>query len=291
MRSLLTLAIAPVLVFASVAAAQIAHDTGTGNDACLDTVSAGAMSRALVYLHPEVVGDSSAGAIGAAGLLAQEAAGALRLLLGDSASTIPRGEPRVDWRHMHGRLEMVLLRDGRHRVDGADSLDAGMALLAQAIERVSPSEAADLLPTPGPDSVRIAFTLVWPTVDHAGRVRSVDERPLVPAFTIAYPWVDPVAPLRIVQPRYPDWGRGVYPVGAVILDFVVDTSGRADRATIHDWWPAGRPRLAGQRGEWYDEFVRAVRASVEQSRYLPARIGGCPTRQLVRQPFQFLLTQ
>lgn len=288
--ALFTLAIVASVRIASTASAQLpVHPLQ--RDPCLDTISAAAMTRVLVYLHPRVIGDSSVAAINAAGLFAQDAAAALRPLLGDTVSAVPRGEPRLRWRQVRGAMGVILFRDGQHRTDGADSLDDAMSLLARAVASLRPAAEADLVPAGGPDSLRIALEFEWPTVDGDGRPTSLEARPLIPAFTIAHPWVDPVAPLQSVKPSYPEQPRHSNVEGTVYLTFIVDTSGRADPSTFRDPWPAGRPRPTGDEADWWNAFVAAARQSVEQSTFRPARIGGCPIRQLVRQPFAFRLNR
>jgi hypothetical protein len=71
------------------------------------------------------------------------------------------------------------------------------------------------------------------------------------------------------------------------MQFVVDSSGRVDPATLRDLWPADRPRLTGELGGHYRAFLSAVRDGLADARYVPARVGGCATRQLVQQPFEF----
>jgi TonB family protein len=66
--------------------------------------------------------------------------------------------------------------------------------------------------------------------------------------------------------------------GSVDLSFVVDETGRVTPGTV---------RLVSFTTA---AFAQAVLDIVPRFRLEPATIGGCPVKQLVRQPFQFHLT-
>jgi TonB family protein len=85
-------------------------------------------------------------------------------------------------------------------------------------------------------------------------------------------------PVRVIeQPplRYPPTLGQAGITGRVELEYVVDTSGRAE--------PASLRALASTRRE----FEAAARAVVLSSRYRPARLHGQVVRQLVRQTLSF----
>ena len=78
-------------------------------------------------------------------------------------------------------------------------------------------------------------------------------------------------------PRYPERERNAGREGEVLLDVVLD-----ERGTI----VPGTLRLVRYTSA---PFVRAVYSALEQMRFAPATIAGCPVKQLVRAPFQFEL--
>jgi TonB family protein len=80
-------------------------------------------------------------------------------------------------------------------------------------------------------------------------------------------------------PRYPEGLRDEGIEGEVLVQFVVDTSGRADMRTF---------RLLGP-SRVYREFVQAVFDNIPKMRFTPAELGGCKVRQLVQLPFAFKL--
>ena len=80
-------------------------------------------------------------------------------------------------------------------------------------------------------------------------------------------------------PVYPASLRSAQIEGMVLATFVVDTTGRAEPATIRF------------REVTHPQFAEAVRQSLLRSRYLPALVRGRPVRQLVDQRFAFALTR
>jgi protein TonB len=81
------------------------------------------------------------------------------------------------------------------------------------------------------------------------------------------------------QPRYPDMLRSANVEGEVLVQFVVDTTGRADMSQFKVLKTS------------HDLFTNSVRQNVAVSRYYPAEIGGRKVKQLVQQPFNFALNR
>jgi protein TonB len=86
-----------------------------------------------------------------------------------------------------------------------------------------------------------------------------------------------VVPLGGAAPRYPETLRGAGVEGEVVAEFVVDTTGRVEPATV----------TFPQRA--HPLFEQAVRQALRGMRFRPAEAGGRTVRQLVRQPFVFAL--
>jgi protein TonB len=80
-------------------------------------------------------------------------------------------------------------------------------------------------------------------------------------------------------PVYPSALRAAQLEGTVVARFVVDSTGRAEAASII-FPEASHP-----------QFAEAVRQALLRSRYLPAIVAGRPVRQLVEQRFAFTLTR
>ena len=90
---------------------------------------------------------------------------------------------------------------------------------------------------------------------------------------------DPVQPLPgNSPPAYPELLRSANVTGFVIAQFVVDTLGRADTATIK------------MLKSSHELFSQAVRAAIPAMRFKPARTGGRKVKQLVQQRFDFNLS-
>ena len=75
--------------------------------------------------------------------------------------------------------------------------------------------------------------------------------------------------------RYPDDLRSRYVSGCVLVQFVVDTTGRADMSTFRVLKVS------------HPEFAQAVREGLPAMRFRPAELGGRKVRQVVEQPVDF----
>ena len=88
-----------------------------------------------------------------------------------------------------------------------------------------------------------------------------------------------VEPVGGAAPRYPETLRSAGVEGEVVAEFVVDTTGRVEAASVR--FAAGAHPL----------FEAAVRQALRGMRFRPAEAGGRAVRQLVRQPFVFALSR
>lgn len=79
-------------------------------------------------------------------------------------------------------------------------------------------------------------------------------------------------------PRYPDELRRARVSGCALVQFIVDTTGRADRGTL---------RLLSYSDR---EFVRAVWDALPLMRFTPAEVRGRKVPQVVVQPFTFTIS-
>jgi hypothetical protein len=289
--------VAPHAVHAQIADSSPAY----GRSSCLDTIPASAMTRVPVYAAASPADSTSASARAAlpsADVLTQLAAERVRAMLGASEGKLPAGEPAVTWRGLDAELRLTGYRDGRYvwTIGGADTTArgrAGAALLGRALAAVQADGElfAWLDGTPG-DSAAFVIALHRPDVDRAGKLTLPKLRLAVPVLSVAAPWDEPAGKIRSnVSPKYPRRPREMNIVGSVILQFVIDTTGRADMSTVRDLWPRDRPRLTGDFGAAYDEFLEAARAALPRYRFTPMRIGGCVVRQRVQLPFEWALAR
>jgi len=80
-------------------------------------------------------------------------------------------------------------------------------------------------------------------------------------------------------PRYPDMLRSANVEGEVLVQFVVDTTGRVERGSVKVLKSS------------HELFTNSVQSALNNMRFYPAEIGGRKVKQLVQQPFNFALTK
>jgi periplasmic protein TonB len=80
-------------------------------------------------------------------------------------------------------------------------------------------------------------------------------------------------------PRYPDMLRSANVEGEVLVQFVVDTTGKVENGSIKILKSS------------HDLFTNSVRSALSNMKFYPAEIGGRKVKQLVQQPFNFTLTR
>jgi protein TonB len=81
------------------------------------------------------------------------------------------------------------------------------------------------------------------------------------------------------RPVYPEALRSVGLAGEVVVQFVIDSVGRADMRTL------------SIISSTNDRFTESVRRALEKARFAPAEFGGRKVAQVVRMPFVFSLTR
>ncbi|MFN2400591.1 MAG: energy transducer TonB [Gemmatimonadaceae bacterium] len=81
------------------------------------------------------------------------------------------------------------------------------------------------------------------------------------------------------SPRYPDMLKQAQIEGEVLVQFVIDTSGRAEMGTFKVLKSS------------HDLFTSSVRSVLPQFRFYPAETGGRKVKMFVQLPFQFALNK
>lgn len=300
MRGRVTIALlVGALLLPALAAAQASSPSPPVSGTCLESIPDSLMRRVPVYLAA-LPADSSSPATpldAQVDLLTQTVAQALRALLGTEEGVLPQGEPRLSWLDLPGDVVVVARRDGRldahvlsPRTTAAEwARGGGPRLVARAVDTAYAHGERFIFP----DSLRVDSTswrlrLRSAVLDEQGAVTPPKMRFGVPVFSVMVPPERQVSAER-VRVRYPDHLRRNGFMGNVKMEFVVDTTGRVDEATIRDLYPAGAPPLNSTERAAYDSFLRAIREGLGRAQYRPARIGGCLVRQMVMQPFTFAL--
>lgn len=230
----------------------------------------------------------------------QTVADRIAAMSGLAPGALPPGEPEIQWDSIGRSLELTWYRDGRLAwravpdTGGWAHAPAKAAMLfGRALDSAQargetfmlwPADVTD-------DSLEMLIDFRRPHIDSAGTVKPVRVRAGVPVFSIAAPSEKEVRavkpPLRYYPPTLQS--RGVE--GRVMMEFTVDTTGHVDPATIHDVWPASRPRLTGAMEDYYQELVRTARRMVLATRFAPAEVGGCKVSQVVREPFTWAIAK
>jgi hypothetical protein len=292
-------ALVPLAACARAAGAQRAEAPAAAAPSCLDSLPESRLTRVAVFAAAELPDAVHPAVVAAADLLAQTVAERVHAMLGASPGQLPAAEPRLTWRDLDRELRVTAYRDGRlawrvERDTGAAAPRSAAALLARALDTLRAAGDAPFFWPEGwaRDSVAFRIALRQPMVTEDGTVVPLRLRQGqgTPAFTALVPSMVPVLPPeRPPRLHYPEGARDASAIDSVLMQFFVDPDGRVDPATVRDVWPAGRPRLTGEPGRYYDQFVAAIRAMLREARFRPARVGGCPVRQLVRQPFDFQL--
>ena len=81
------------------------------------------------------------------------------------------------------------------------------------------------------------------------------------------------------SPAYPEMLKSSGVEGEALVQFIVDTTGRAELGSFKVLRAS------------HDAFGQAVRSALPRMRFLPAEIGGRKVRMLVQQPFAFALNR
>lgn len=261
---------------------------------CLQSIPRESMTRVPVFASLAMRDSLRYEIPPSAGNMLQAVADRITGISGTHPGTLPPGEPEITWDSLGRSLAITWHRDGKlaWRVwpdTGARaSAPAKAALLfGRALDSAQANGETFMIWPEGlsDDSLEMLVDFRRATVDGDGGIVPVRARAAVPLFTVAAPREKPV---RVVQqPRtfYPPLLQSQGVIGRVMMEFVVDTTGHADVATIHDVWPRERPALTGALGAHYKELVHAARLMVRDTRFAPAEVGRCKVRQVVQQPF------
>jgi hypothetical protein len=262
-----------------------------GANRCLTALPASALTaRDTVYVHAVVPESGLQILWPEADRLAERVGAAIRQLLGGGPDSLPAGEPTLTWLNdLDGHLTVVLRRDGRATwrqtppADSADSLPT--ALLAGAMGVVAQRAPVTWPPSVGRDSVTIELSLGlvrW----RLARAEGSTGRGYLVTVLRAPPETRPrlLWHMPLHYPMLPD-GQAL---GAhLIIEAIVDTTGRVERGSVHDHWPPNVPRYTGLQQAEYENFVNEARANIQGARFAPGRIAGCAVRVRVQIPVNF----
>lgn len=273
--------------------------------ACVRAIPRSAYVRVPVLVYGEVADSLDRAARMSVDLAAQAVARNVRLALwgsgaalarADSAGRLPSADSLFEERALEGGVRLVARRGGavtwRPVVPpGAERADSAAALLLADAVGVTRG-AGDLLV---PDAFLRGDSLVFylehvrPYSAAGGERHLVTRRNPAPAFELGVPPEKQAGLNGRLSVRYPSELQSRGFVGKVIVRFVVDTAGRAEMSTLRDAYPAEAASLDRTKRGAYDLFLGAVRGAVQEARFFPADVGGCPVRRLVQLPVTFSL--
>lgn len=259
---------------------------------CIDQLPPSAFKRVVVYAYVDLQDSVSASFAQSADNFLQEVVNGTQHQLGASGGRLPVGEPAVNWRGVDVSLHLLAYKDGRivvvHR-DTISEVAAAASLIARALDSMSTVGQLEWSADSTRDSVRLDIAFVRPVLDSAGHVHMPGhKRSAVPVFTVLAPW-EQNAEAKPGQrsPTYPIGARLQGYEGTVLLSFFVDSTGHAVMSTIHDLWPNQKPRWTGRDSSAYQSFLKETELGLARIEFIPARVGGCPVRQLVQMPFVY----
>ena len=256
---------------------------------CIDTVSSTPEQR-IAYLRASVSDSADDHISQSADLFAQSVAQSLRLMLGAKGDTLPPATPTMNWRNIEPGVSVVITaeRSGGIAVQplAADVDPVAGGLLTRIARSVEASGDWFFWPPDEQrDSVSFELAIVLAAPHETTLTGNVGYA--FPVFSIAYPTETAAILTSTTLPPRPSKSFGVTGDGTVTLDFVVDSTGHVDTATVRDPLLNTPQYPTGKEGEIYAEFIKSLREWLPMATYEPARIGGCPVRQFVQQPFAF----
>jgi hypothetical protein len=261
---------------------------------CLASIRPAVMHNVPVYLAADMTPITDSLLTLQADLMAQDVAIAFRDLLDSNRAVMPNADAKLVWYSVPAQIVVIAYVDGNAtwRAKGIGGDATALQLLGAAFDSTRAHGLGRMFwaSTLTTDSVIVRLSL---RSEYVGHDPSDDtERRRVTRFGVFYlsePELTPALPkLGWPPPRYPSYNEQHRVQGNLIMRFAVDTTGRAIASTIRDLWPADKPRLTGELGRYYDEFVASVTSWIPQIGFYPARLGGCPVKQFVQLPLKFV---
>lgn len=261
-----------------------------GRNSCTDTVSMVHAVPSVVYIQATIKESTDPRVGKMADIFAQSVAQRLRLMLHQRGDTLPAGEPTITWRTIapHLSLNVTAYRSERTTytllTPHFDSVAA--AMLLHASRDAEDADEGVFWPSGMPgDSLNFGLSFALST---PGTVQlSNPERPASPVFSVMFPPVTPAKFIGESSPDYPAAARMIGATGVVIVEFQVDSTGHTTPGTAREIWGSTQKHPTGELLAYYNEFLHSVFDWLPTATFAPARVGGCPVSQLVKEPFTF----
>jgi hypothetical protein len=261
---------------------------------CLASIPATSMHHVPVHLSADMLPVTDTILTLQSDLMAQDVATEMRALLDTTHMSMLDVDGKLTWYSVPSQIVVIVHADGSEswRVKGSQGDLTAARLLGAAFDSAIAHGNARVVWPEGikTDSLIVRLSLVPqyqgydPTPEH-----SFDPEKEFTVFALTEPDVTaPVIKAGEPPPKYPSFNERHRVEGAVLMQLIVDSTGRTDPSSIHDLWPASWPRLDGYEAEYYNWFVESVTRWSKQVRFEPRRIAGCAVRQVVRIPLTFV---
>jgi len=261
------------------------------SNACIAKLPESEFARVPVLIDttPEEV--AAVKILPAADVLAQSVGERIRKSLGGSEDgQLPSADSAVKWWELGGSVVVIPHRDGTFtwRQD-TTALTGFMATgeLHRIVDALSEAaRAGDRISWPDTaqkDSAAFRLAYAFPAMGPDRKLQPLKVRVANPIFTIKMPWFKPAQMSRPPHLHFPTSmpnGTGY----GIILDFVVDSTGRVDPTTISDVPPEFQP--VGKELEFHRALVESVVRDLPSAQFSPALVGGCAISQRRRDPLQ-----
>lgn len=260
-------------------------------NSCLAALPPNAFKRVPVVVEVSAESPQSLAILPAGDLLTQSVAERVRAKLGSLDGPLPEADSVLRWDQLRGQMVVTAHRDGSFswiadRTNTRPGETRGLDILADALSETAASGERLFWPAGAKgDSLFFVLNLEHPLVRQDGKVGVRIARMAFPLFTLLMPWMKAAEMTREPRIFYPD--RPATTDGRVVIEFVVDSAGKVEPESVHEYWPRGLAVPTGEAGEYYRAFRSATLRGVASGGYAASLVGGCPTRREVRQSFEF----
>ena len=247
-------------------------------NSCLAAIPQSAFKRVPIVVSVTAESPTSLPILPAADLLAQSVAERVRARFGSVDGPPPEADSVLRWDQLGGQMVVVARRDGTYSwtVERTNTLPGetrAFDILADAFAQTAASGESMFWPESSKaDSMFFILNLEYPLVREDGKVVPRKLRMAFPLFSLSMPWMKEAEMKRFPRIDYPSRPPAVH-VG-VVVEFVVDTVGKIENGSMHEYVRHGSPALTGEEAAYYRTFRAAVLRGMSTGVYAPSLAGG-----------------
>ncbi|HEY7894538.1 MAG TPA: energy transducer TonB [Gemmatimonadaceae bacterium] len=268
-----------------------ADAVATGPSQCADTLQPANLMRVTVYQEVSAK-DTASALVSQLDLVAQRIAIAVRTALGAAGDAVPQADSLGVWMGAGRRLPFVVVvrREGAgswRRDTNSDTISAKVTNLYAGALRSIPPDSLWMVWPDGYAADSVVFRLMLIAASNTSHLSATTYSLFAVYGTNGLREHPALLMKGQPSPWYPTDAEYRGLVGDVLLQFAIDTQGRADMTTIKVLRPTAATLSTSPFAHFYREFALAAEEAVRHDRFYPARIGTCPVRQLVQFPFSF----